>query len=169
MVRCAGMDKNDNVGPLSGLPPTELTQGPQRRAPHFYVGTHVGRIPLVYPDTEVFENGAVPGVRNKAARRVIRAAQKRKHSQVEKGLKLVRDMKLQAVEVVTDTKKDKSPEARRHLANALLREELSLHRPVYVPSQKELRRMRTEKRKAMRAGGKLPIDMALDALLEKRP
>src|SRR5690348_11979779 len=109
---------DENKGPLSGKPPT-APQGPLRRAPRYYIGKtmgrrrvgggrrHKGRTEMlghtegrltVFADTARYPNGALGGIRDKGARRVIRAAFKRSHSSVEMQIRNARAMKAQAFE-----------------------------------------------------------------------
>lgn len=169
-------DAKNNVGIASGKPPT-APQGPRRRAPRYYAGETYGRRArfrvgtggmqkgpgrsIQHRDVERYKNGTVVGIRNKAARRLIRYALKRKFSSVERGLKLPRGMMSQATDIVREASaietrdgktawKGKSPRA----AQRLLAAELAIHQPVYAPSQKELRAMRTVKRKEKRTKAK---------------
>lgn len=147
----------------------ETPHGPLRRAPRYYIGETVARMRVTYPDTERHPNGALPGIRDKAARRVIRKAFLRRESKVEKGLRTARAMQAQAREVVGDEHYDRSRYARAKLAEKLYQKELAIHVPVFVPTKKQIRVMRTEARKAKRAGAKhaSPIDNAIDAVLDK--
>jgi hypothetical protein len=120
--------------------------GPQRKAPHYYIGEHVGKYRTVRLDVERNKNGSLGGIRNKAARRIIRAAFKDSHSSFTKGLKLARAMQDQARELARTEKKS------TRWARRLYDKELSIHQPVYAPSHKELRAMRTAARKAKRKG-----------------
>lgn len=151
--------------------------GPRRRAPHYYVGEHYGNEPIggtvpggvrhtkprqiQYPDVERHPNGAIPGVRNKIARRIIRGALKRRFSRVERALKLPRAMMAQAREVARDEKK--SPAWARNL----YLKELSIHQTVYAPDQKALRAMRTEKRRRERRGEVDAIEALVDRMSKK--
>jgi hypothetical protein len=137
------MDKNE---------PAEV-YGPRRRAPHYYAGESRGRHVMNYPDVERYPNGALAGRRDKLARRVIRAAFGRHFSSVEKGIKFARALKAQAYEVAPNG----------HAARRLLAAELAIHQTVYAPSQKELRALRTERRKLKRQG---KLD-AIGQLVEK--
>jgi hypothetical protein len=120
--------------------------GPKRRAPTYYAGETYARRILNYPDVERFPNGGIAGIRDKAARRLIRSALKRKFSKVEKGLGLPRAMKAQAREVARADGKS------TRWARRLYEQELAIHQAVYVPSQKETRAIRTQKRKLKREG-----------------
>lgn len=152
---------DENKGPLSGKPPTEI-QGPRRRAPRYYIGKMVGRHAAVYPDTEYNANGSLPGIRNKAARRVVRAAFKKSHSRVETQIRNARALKAQAFEVARENKKS------TRFARRLLDKELAIHQPVYVPSQKELRAMRTAARKAKRKGQSTGVvEDAISAVVDR--
>ena len=172
----------DPIGPM---------YGPARRAPHYYTGETYGtkrntgvidrtgrhvmrgvRREIQYPDVERYPNGALPGIRDKAARRIIRGALKRKLSRVERSLGLPRAMLAQAREIARETPSwgvvliDGAPAQRTKSpawARKLYHTELAIHQPVYVPSQKELRAMRTQKRKDKRAG---KVD-AIGALVDK--
>lgn len=75
-------DQGQEVGERSGREPTE-PQGPRRRAPQYYVGETYGRHKINYPDAQRYPNGALPGIRNKAARRIKRAALGRVFSTLE--------------------------------------------------------------------------------------
>lgn len=179
-------DEEKKVGVLSGKAPTEW-QGPRRKAPRYYAGLTYGRFrgrgsygksarrstslvkhkrPMVYPDTEHNKNGSLAGIRNKAARRLIRGAFKRQTSSVERGIKFARALKAQAVELVRQEPKHKgkSPSALSHIARKLLEAELSIHEPVWVPSKKEIRAMRTQKRKDKRAGKLDAIGQLVDKM-----
>lgn len=149
-------DPKTGTGIASGKPPT-APQGPRRKAPMFYAGETWGRHHVQYPDVERYPNGALPSKRNKFARRLIRGALKRQFSSVEKALRLPRAMKAQALEVARDSGKS------TRWARRLFDNELAIHQPVYVPSQKELRAIRTEKRRLKRQG---KVD-AITALVEK--
>lgn len=129
------MDKQDEQKP----------HGLRRRAPEYYAGETYGRHVIHYPDVERYPNGALPSKRDKFMRRLIRAALKRKFSKVESALKLPRAMKAQAHELARGEKKS------TRWARRLFDQELSIHQPVYVPDQKQLRAMRTERRKLKRA------------------
>lgn len=139
------------VGPLSGLPPTEA-QGPRRRAPRYYAGEKYKGRRMQHYDVQRYNNGALPGIRNKAARRIIRKAFDSKLHNVDRGLKLARAMRMQAREITFKQEqwKGKGPRA----AERLLKAELAIHVPVYVPSHKELRAARTMARKTKRAKAK---------------
>lgn len=93
-----------DVGELSGRPPTD-TQGPLRKAPRYYAGKTYKRRQLARPATERNANGSLAGLRDKGARRVIRAAFGRTISSVERGLRLAREMKAQARDIVRDEHK----------------------------------------------------------------
>jgi hypothetical protein len=146
-------DEKRKVGILSGKPPSEEPIGPRRRAPMYYAGQTYGRRrigrtggktqgrEILYPDVERYANGAVPGKRDKLARRVIRGALKRSFSSVERALKLPRAMKEQARLIAKEQGKSSQ------WALRLFDRELAIHETVYAPSKKELRAMRTAKRK----------------------
>ena len=153
----------DPIGPM---------YGPRRRAPHYYTGETYGRHRIQYPDVERHPNGALPGIRDKAARRIIRGALKRKLSRVERSFGLPRAMLAQAREIARETPSwgvvliDGAPAQRTKSpawARKLYHTELAIHQPVYVPDQKQLRAMRTQKRKDKRAG---KVD-AIGALVDK--
>jgi hypothetical protein len=116
--------KNDDA-PISG---------PRRKAPAYYVGETVGRWRAMHPDVERLPNGAVPSKRNKAARRLIRKALLNSHRPIERGIRLVRDMRAQALEVARAEKKSTRWGLR------LLAKELAIHQPAYVPETKAARR-----------------------------
>lgn len=153
-------DEKNQVGILSGRHPT-APQGPRRQAPKYYVGETYGRHRIQYPDVERYPNRALPGARNKVARRMIRAALKRRFSSVEQALKLPRAMKAQAREVARDEKKS------TRWARRLYDRELAIHQEVYVPSQKELRAMRTKARKDKRAGKQDVISQLVDKMSKR--
>jgi len=155
---------DENKGPLSGREPTE-PQGPRRKAPMYYAGDGFikGR-PINRADVERLPNGVVSGIRNKAARRLIRGALARKHTRVEQGLALARAMKAQAREVVSDEHYDRSPMAQSRMARRLYESELAIHQEVYVPSKKEIRAMRTQRRKDARRGKKDAIAKLVDRM-----
>lgn len=138
----------------------DLPAGPRRRAPAFYAGETYGRRDMHYPDVERYPSGALPSTRNKFARRLIRAAFKRHHSKVERGLKLPRAMLAQAREIARTEKKSKQ------WARRLFERELAIHEPVFVP--KDLRAVRTEKRRLKRQGKKDAITQLVDKMAEKR-
>lgn len=157
------------VGPLSGRPPTE-PQGPRRRAPVYYAGETIGRNRINYPDVERYANGAIAGIRDKQARRLIRSKLIRRGKDLESGLQLARAMKAQAIEVVRDEHKKKSRAAKQRMAKRLFAQELAIHQPVYVPTKKQIRAARTENRKRARKG--LPpltsINDAISQLVDRR-
>jgi hypothetical protein len=141
--------------------------GPRRRAPRYYAGETYKGLRMQYPDVERNPNGSLPGIRDKAARRLIRKAFDAKHnSRVEQALKLPRAMKAQAREVASEERVEKiadhhngnrstkftSTSGETRWARRLFASELAIHRPVYAPDQKTLRAMRTAKRKEKRAG-----------------
>ena len=135
--------------------------GPKRHAPEFYAGETYGRRKMLYPDVDRHPNGALPSKRNKLARRLTRSAFKRSFSRVERGLKLPRALLAQARVIAKDTGKS-SRWARRLFAR-----ELAIHKPVYVPSQKELRAMRTERRKLKRQGKQDAISALIDRMVTR--
>lgn len=162
------------VGELSGLPPSEVPSGPRRKAPRYYAGETYGDRRIQHADVERNRNGSLPGIRNKAARRIIRGAFKRKLSHVEQALQLPRAMQAQAREIVSEYSavedrngtrawKGKSTRAARRL----FAQELAIHVPVYVPDQKTLRAMRTAKRKLKRAGKTDAIGQLVDRMAAK--
>jgi hypothetical protein len=173
---------DENKGPLSGREPT-APQGPMRRAPRYYIGKTVGgrwrpkgtrgkqharQMRLggrntMHRDTECYPNGAVAGIRDKAARRLIRSAFKQSHSSFTKPLRLARAMKAQAFEVAADEKKS------ARWARRLLAKELAIHTPVYAPDKKTIRKMRTAARKAKRAGKHDAISQLVDSMAETKP
>lgn len=114
-------------------------QGPRRRAPRYYVGETVGRRPINYPDVQRYPNGALPGIRNKLARRRIRAALMRANSTIEARVAKARHLRLTI------------PSYNSHEAKRLFEKTLSLHMPA--PSY-DSRALRTEFRKAKRAAAK---------------
>lgn len=142
------MDKNQDE--------PALMYGPLRKAPQYYAGEMYNEHPMNHLDVERNANGSMPGIRNKLARRRIRASFKRKYSTVEQGLQRLRAMKAQAMDVT-----DNPREGRR-----LLAKELSIHQVVYVPDQKQLRAMRTEKRKLARAGKRDRVNAAIEKLVD---
>ena len=136
---------------------------------------------MQYPDVERNKNGSLPGVRDKASRRLIRGAFKRKVSSTERAFGLPRAMQAQAREIASDTHTPKiddhhngnrstrftSTSAETRFARRLFAKELAIHTPVYAPSKKELRRMRTEARKAKRAGKTDAIGALVDRMAKK--
>lgn len=185
MARSSGMseekietfDAKKGVGILSGQPPSSRALGPYRKAPLYYAGETYGRRHIQYPDVVRYPNGALPSTRNKAARRVIRAALKRKFSKVETALVLPRAMKMQARELASERTEKiadyhngnrstyfASTSGDTRFARRLYAQELAIHEPVYAPSSKELRAMRTAKRKLKRQGK--PYD-AISSLVDK--
>lgn len=128
----------------------------------YYAGEHRGRRLMNYPDVERYGNGAIAGIRDKPARRLIRAAFGRHFSKVERGLRLPRAMLAQAREVARDEKKS------RRWARNLFEKELTIHTPVYAPNQKELRAMRTAKRKLKRQGKKDAITQLVEKMAEQK-
>lgn len=143
------------------------TYGPRRRAPRYYIGETYGAKRAQHHDVERNKNGSLPGIRNKAARRVIRTAFKRRNSSIERALQLPRAMKAQAREVISDEHYDKSPTAQSKKARRLFEAELAIHKPVCVPTGPELRAMRTEARKAKRAGKLTGANDAIDQLVDR--
>lgn len=128
--------------------PDDVPHGPRRKAPTYYAGETYGRTVIQYPDVERHPNGALPSRRDKPARRIIRAALKRRLSSLTKSLRLAQGLRAQAYEAARD---DQPKGAKRgRWARRLLEKELAIHSPVYVPA--DLRAMRTEKRKRVRAG-----------------
>lgn len=167
-------------------PPVETPSGPKygpaRKAPAFYAGETygtvkvktpsgaTGRVPrrIQYPDVERHPNGALPATRNKFARRLIRKGLKETFSSVTKSLRLARGLRVQAY----DASKDDQPKGakRGRWARRLLAKELAIHTPVYVPTQKELRAMRTTKRFRARKGEKGDaISQLVDRMSEQKP
>jgi hypothetical protein len=140
--------------------------GPRRKAPMFYAGETYGRRKMLYPDVERHSNGATSSTRNKAARRLIRKAFKQHHSRVEKGIKLVRAMKAQAVEVIGDEHYDRSKTAQARMARRLLAQELAIHQPAYVPEN--LRALRTARRKLKRHGKQDAISQLVERMAGER-
>lgn len=140
--------------------------GPLRRAPQFYAGEHFGRHRMQHADVTRNANGSLPGIRNKAARRIIRKAFAAKVSRVEQGLRRTRELKAQAREVIADEHYEKSSSAQMRRARKLLAAELSIHQPVYAPTGPELRAMRTAKRKEMHTGKKDFITAAIEQIVE---
>lgn len=158
------------VGPLSGKPPSDVKLGPRRRAPVYYIGETYARgrgrkgsrapRSMQYPDVERNANGSLPGIRNKAARRIIRNAFGRKLSRISKGLDAARAMKMQAREIASESRVEKiddhhngnrstrfaSTSGDTRWARRLFDKELAIHQPVYAPGKKELRAMRTKAR-----------------------
>lgn len=138
--------------------PAGPVYGPRRRAPMYYAGETYGRRPIQYPDVERDARGRVSGIRDKAARRIIRAALKRKFSKVERGLALSRAMLAQAREIARGEKKGS------RWARKLFAKELAIHQSVYAPDHKQLRAIRTEKRKLKREGKKDAIAQLVDRM-----
>lgn len=158
-------DDKNGVGIRSQRPPT-APQGTRRKAPLYYAGETLGdrlRGPLQknstnrvhkaiiggrsinYPDVQRYDNGAVPGIRDKHARRMIRKAITRVHSRVEVSIHKARELKNEALAQAREEKKSTRWGLR------VLAQELALHQPLDVPSGKEIRAMRTEARKKQRA------------------
>ena len=157
-------NQNEDTGPLSVREPT-APQGPRRRAPHYYVGETCGtkrgkgsygrgtgtmrRTRSVaqvrhtryvnYPDVQRYPNGALPGIRNKLARRRIRGALMRANSTIEARVRRARQLRLSI------------PSYNSHEARRLFEKTLSLHMPT--PSY-DSRALRTAFRKAKRAAAK---------------
>lgn len=122
----------EEVGPLSGKPATER-QGPLRRQPMYYAGQTMGKRkrtkngkrggrPLVHADTERKADGTY-GIKNKAARRMIREKQRKHHSKVERGVKFA-----QAIHAEARTLSNNSHDAKR-----IYDQELAFHQPVPEP------------------------------------
>ncbi len=132
--------------------------GPGRPAPMHYAGETFGPHVVQYPDVERYPNGALPSIRSKPMRRIVRGALKRKFSKVEQGRKLIHGMTAQAYEIARDEK------ASGRYARRLLAKELKIHQSVYAPDGKTLRKIRTEKRARLRRGE--PAD-AISALVNK--
>lgn len=147
------------------LPEPDPVQGPRRKSPPYYIGESYGRYRTVHADVERNPNGSLPGVRNKAARRLIRKAFGKNHSLVETRIRNARALKAQAVEVISEDKqyRGRSRHAKAKIAKKLLAMELAIHTPVYAPDKKTLRKMRTEARRAKRRG---EVD-AITALADK--
>lgn len=94
------------VGPLTGKPPGPW-QGPLRRTPEYYAGTHIGRKDILHIETpvRVIKRGTgftqkrevrVGGKRDKAARRMIRGKLKKKLSNIEAGVHNAHMMRAEA-------------------------------------------------------------------------
>lgn len=122
--------------------------GPARPAPVHYAGETFGPHVVQYPDVERYPNGALPAKRNKSMRRMIRAALKRTYSSTTKSLRLAQGLIAQAYEAARDEKPRKSG----RWARRLLAKELAIHKAVYAPDQKTLRKIRTAKRARIRKG-----------------
>ncbi len=162
-------DEKRGVGILSGKPPTKW-QGPRRRPPRYYAGETYGKRRLGrtrakmlgrlinYPDVERHANGSLPAIRDKPARRLIRGALKRHYSKVEKSLKLPRAMLAQARLIAREEKKSAK------WAKRLYARELTIHETVFAPSGKELRKIRTAKRKLKREGKKDAITQLVERM-----
>ena len=120
------------------------TQGPRRKAPMFYAGESYNEHDVQYPDVERHPNGALPSVRCKPMRRIIRGALKKRYSSLTKSLRLAQGLRAQAYEAARDDKRS------GRWARRLLAKELEIHQTVYVPA--DLRALRTERRKKMRKG-----------------
>ncbi len=161
-------DELRGVGILSGQPPNEVMLGPMRQPPAYYIGEKYKGRRIQNRDVERYSNGAIPGKRDKGARRLIRKALKRRHAKTEQAPQLARDMQAQAREVAKEEGKS------TRWARRLYEKELEIHKPVYVPTKKELREMRTEKRRRQRAGetGDVindAISQLVDAEAKKKP
>ncbi len=102
--------------------------GPRTQSPAYYVGESLGNKQILKPDVQRHGNGAAAGIRDKGARRIIRRAFGERLRNIAGGLKLVRDMRMQAREVAHAT--GRSRNAVRHLAKRLLAKELALHQTV---------------------------------------
>ena len=158
-------DAEKGVGILSGQKPNDRALGPLRRAPAFYAGETYGRHIVQYQDVERYPNGAPPSKRDKLARRIIRSALKRSFSRLTKSTRLAQGLRAQAYEASRD---EQPPDAQRgRWARRLLAKELAIHQVVYAPSQKELRKMRTQKRKDKRAGTGDAISQLVDSMAKK--
>jgi hypothetical protein len=151
------------VGILSGQTPNDVKLGPLRRAPAYYAGEKYKGQRIQNPDVERHGSGAVTGVRDKAARRLIRKALKRRFAKTERAPQLARDMQAQAVDAA------KAEGKSNRWARRLYEKELAIHQTVYAPSKKELRKMRTQKRKDARAGKVDAIGQLVDAMAAKKP
>jgi hypothetical protein len=138
-------------------PPEQTTP---RRAPKFYAGETYGQREIQHNDVERYPNGAIPGIRDKFARRLIRGALKRRFSSVEQSVNLARAMRAQAYDVADDENKS------GRWARRLLAKELALHTTVYVPEN--LRAERTKKRRLKRLGRKDAIAQLVDKMTEQR-
>jgi hypothetical protein len=154
-------DEVRGVGILSGRPPSPVAYGPMRRAPEYYAGEKIGRQVIQHKDAERYGNGALPGKRNKAARRVIRGALKRRFSKPERAMGLPRAMQAQGLEIARENGKSD------RWAKRLYAKELAIHQPVYAPDKKTLRKMRTEARAAKRKGKLDAIGQLVDAMAKK--
>jgi hypothetical protein len=75
--------------------------GPLRKAPTYYIGESIGcngkgsfygRALTARRDTERLKNGALPGIRNKAARRMLRKAFRNAYSRTEQSVLKARDL-----------------------------------------------------------------------------
>lgn len=150
-------EKEVEVGPLSGKPPTEW-QGPLRRAPEYYAGKTMGKRvrtrngkvggrPMLHADTQVKVDGTY-GKKNKAARRLVRGAMKKSHSRAEKR---VRDAQLLKQEAY-------SASWNGHEARRMLDKELAF-RPTAAPQP--------PKRKAPIAAVQRHVRVALDMAIAK--
>ena len=122
--------------------PAPVFYGPLRRAPAYYAGNTYRGHHINYPDVERYGNGVMPGKRDKAARRVIRAALKRLHSRIEKALGLPRAMMAQALEIAKEQKKSV------RWGRRLFDQELKLHTPAPQPVTRAA--ARAEKRRLKR-------------------
>lgn len=159
------MDENDK----KDEPSTPEVSAAPRRAPEFYAGKTMGnrgkngkrggRKSIQHADVVKHANGAIPGVRNKFMRRRIRKALKNVNSAVETARKLPQALMAQAADIATSEGKKGGRWARR-----LLAKELAIHQPVYAPTKKELRALRTQKRKDERAGKKDAIAKLVDKM-----
>jgi hypothetical protein len=155
-------DEQKRVGILSGKPCEDRPVGPRRRAPMYYAGETYGRHRVQYPDVERYPNGALPGIRNKLMRRLIRKALKRKFSTVETARKLPQAMLEQARLIAKENGKS------ARFARRLYAQELAIHQTVYAPTKPELRAMRAKNRKLKREGKKDAISQLVDRMAEKR-
>lgn len=171
-------DEVRGVGILSGRPPTE-PQGPLRRAPEFYAGKTFGKKrkgkakgqerSILHADVERHPNGAVVGTRNKAARRLVRGALKRRYSKASRDLKLPQAMQVQAREIINEQPEhaDKTPRAKARLAKRLFEAELAIHTPR--PNEPTRAERREYARQLKKAGKKDAISQLVDMMAAKKP
>lgn len=138
-------------------------QGPRRKAPVLYAGETYSRHAVQYPDVARYPNGALPSIKCKPMRRIIRGALKRRFSSLTKTLRLAQGMRAQAYELASEEKRS------GRWARRLLAKELAIHQPVYAPTKPELRAMRTKIRAAKRKGTHVDAISALADQMSKKP
>lgn len=156
-------DEVKRIGILSGKPPTEVKAGPRRRPPRYYAGEVYAGHRINYPDVERYDNGAVPGIRDKAARRIIRGALKRRYSKVERDRRLGQGMLAQARELAHDENPRAKSCAKGRWAKRLFERELAIHQERTASLGRSQRR--AIDRKLKKAGKKDAISQLVDAMV----